>query len=63
MTNHWYPGEEEVSNPCWCCGQECMFCLPGEQLPEEEHVCYSERQQKFIHWCSLCKYTGCPQCR
>jgi hypothetical protein len=48
-----------VSNPCWCCGQECMFCDPGETVTELDHMLsHCER----LHWCSECKFSGCEYC-
>lgn len=35
---------------CWCCGQECMFCIPEEGCRET------------LHWCTWCKYSGCEWC-
>jgi hypothetical protein len=32
-------------NPCWCCGQRCMFCWSW--APCEDR-----------HWCAPCKYGG-----
>jgi hypothetical protein len=44
-------GNLPVPNPCWCCGQECMFCVPGNLCDPEDP-----------HWCAECKYAGCRMC-
>lgn len=49
--------EDEVANPCWCCGRECMFCDPEDPQDEKEHLV--ERH----HWCAECKFVGCENCR
>lgn len=43
---------------CWCCGQECMFCTP------EENVCEGNLHGDIpgVHWCTWCKFSGCDWC-
>jgi hypothetical protein len=46
----------QVSNSCWCCGQECMFCYPDNMCSPVTDSLYPQ------HWCSRCKYSGCEYC-
>jgi hypothetical protein len=45
----------QIPNPCWCCGQECMFCYPDD-------VCKPSDGSSPRHWCAECKYIGCEYC-
>lgn len=47
-----------TANPCWCCGHECMFC-PADEKHKECAYIFSVNG---MHWCPLCKYTGCDWC-
>lgn len=52
------PGSADVLNPCWCCGHECMFCEPGTASPP----CCGSGEIPYVHWCALCKISGCDWC-
>ncbi len=42
--------QDESPGRCWCCGEECMFCLP-----EDQAFC---TDGGGVHWCANCKFGG-----